>query len=49
MSRENDQYCYFSVLLMIMNDSVYRDITEKSIDLDSNDMRTKENVDGFAS
>jgi hypothetical protein len=30
---------------MTMNDSIYRDIAGKIVDRDSNDMRTKENVD----
>jgi hypothetical protein len=37
------------MLFMIMNDSVYQDITEKAIDSNSTDMKVKENVDWFAS
>jgi hypothetical protein len=30
---------------MAMNDSVYMDIAGKAVNLDSNDMRMKENID----
>jgi hypothetical protein len=46
---ENDQYYYFSVLPIVINNSIYRDSTRKAVDSDSSDMRTKENVDWFAS
>jgi hypothetical protein len=46
---KKDQCCYFSVLSMAMNDSVYRDITRKTVDSDSSDMRTKVKVNWFAS
>jgi hypothetical protein len=42
---KSDQCCYFVVLYVTMNDSVYKNIMGKAVDLDSNDMRTEENVD----
>jgi hypothetical protein len=38
---ERDQRCYFGVLSMVMDDLVYRGITRKAVNHDSNDMRMK--------
>jgi hypothetical protein len=46
---EMDQCCYFGVLPMTMNDSIYKSIAGKAYDHDSNDMKTEEKVDWFAS
>jgi hypothetical protein len=40
-----NQYCYFDVLPIAMNNSVYRGIAGKIVDPDSNDMMIKVKVD----
>jgi hypothetical protein len=46
---ERNQCCYFSMLSIVMNNSVYRDSTGKVVDSNSSDMRVKVMVNWFAS